>query len=148
MTIPSPRPASGSPLPLSHRRRDAFCSVVQGRRQARGLSLSTVADIIGLPPQRVTDIETGTDLLGLDLPDAPGAQRGLEYIHSRIADLPAKHPGTVQASDPAGRAIRPMQTEAPRRGVAVAAGTLAGPSTRWEGLRQGPGAEVTTTTQT
>lgn len=67
MTTPTRCPTAGSSIPLSHRRRAAFCTVVQDRRRARGLSLLTVANLIGLPQQTVTDIEAGTDLPSLDL---------------------------------------------------------------------------------
>ena len=78
----------------------------------------------------------GHDLLGLDLPDAAAAQRGREFIYERLADLPAKPPANVQASDPVGLAVRRMQNEGTECVLVMSAGQLAGIITPWDVLHK------------
>ena len=78
----------------------------------------------------------GNDLRGLDQPDAPGAQRGLEFIYHRIADLPAQRPAEVNTTDPVGLAVRFMQNEQTPCVLVMAHGKLAGIITPWDILHK------------
>lgn len=78
----------------------------------------------------------GHDLAGLDHSASPGADRGLEFIHQSLADVPAKGPVKVAATDPVGLAVRMMQ-HTDTNCVLVMDGTrLAGIITPWDILHK------------
>ncbi len=78
----------------------------------------------------------GHDLAGLNRPGAPGADRGLEFIHQSLSEVPAKGPVKVSASDPVGLAVRMMQ-HTDTNCVLVMDGTrLAGIITPWDILHK------------
>lgn len=90
----------------------------------------------------------GHDLYGLDQPDAPGADRGLEFIREPLADVPAKGPVKVSVGDPVGLAVRMMQ-HTDTNCVLVMDGThLAGIITPWDILHKvaGPSEDLNAVT--
>src|SRR5207249_2837354 len=99
------------------RRRVRATSANCSSRAIRGPSSSGAAAMI-CPYCAFDNIEgvdrcenCGHDLGGLDLPDGAGAERGLEFIYQRLADLPAKRPSEVEVTDPVYLAVRIMQNE-------------------------------------
>jgi CBS domain-containing protein len=90
----------------------------------------------------------GQDLRGLDQPDAAGAQRGLEFIYHRIADLPAKPLVKVETTDPVGLAVRLMQNEDTNCVLVMSGGALAGIITPWDILHKvaGPNEDLNAVT--
>ena len=82
----------------------------------------------------------GHDLGGLDLPDGPGAERGLEFIYQRLADLPAKRPSEVEVTDPVYLAVRMMQNEDTGCVLVMNGRHLAGIITPWDILHKVAGA--------
>ena len=82
----------------------------------------------------------GHDLGGLDLPDGPGAERGLEFIYQRLADLPAKRPSEVEVTDPVYLAVRMMQNEDTGCVLVMNGRHLAGIIAPWDILHKVAGA--------
>ena len=84
MTGSRHHPTSRLPLGLDHLRRAALPLVVQSRRQGRGLSRSTIAELTGATVQDVIDLETGAALPSLEmlfaLADALGTDAA-ELLH-------------------------------------------------------------------
>lgn len=77
----------------------------------------------------------GHDLAGIDQPDAPGATGPL-FIRQRLADVPARSPVKVSASDPVGLAVRMMQHADTGCVLVMHDGRLAGIITPWDILHK------------
>jgi CBS domain-containing protein len=90
----------------------------------------------------------GHDLRGIDQPDAPGAERGLEFIYQRLADLPAKRPSEVEVTDPVYLAVRMMQSEDTGCVLVMNERHLAGIITPWDILHKvaGPNEDLNAVT--
>jgi CBS domain-containing protein len=90
----------------------------------------------------------GHDLYGLDQPDAPGADRGHEFVHEKLSSLTAKGPVKVAVSDPVGLAVRMMQHTDTNCVLVMDGAQLAGIITPWDILHKvaGPGEDLNAAT--
>lgn len=78
----------------------------------------------------------GHDLYGLDQPGSPGADRGLEFIHQRLSEVPSKAPVKVGVNDPVGLAVRMMQHTDTSCVLVMDGPKLAGIITPWDILHK------------
>jgi CBS domain-containing protein len=78
----------------------------------------------------------GHDLYGLDHAESPGADRGLEFIHEPLFNVPAKAPAKVSVTDPVGLAVRMMQRTETNCVLVMDGQRLAGIITPWDILHK------------
>ena len=78
----------------------------------------------------------GHDLYGLDQPDAPGADRGMGFIHESLATVAGKGPVKVSSQDPVGLAVRMMQHTDTNCVLVMDGSHLAGIITPWDILHK------------
>jgi CBS domain-containing protein len=76
----------------------------------------------------------GHDLYGLDAADAVGTSR--EFIHQDLAEVPARGPVKVAASDPVALAVRMMQHTDTNCVLVMDGNHLAGIITPWDVLHK------------
>ncbi len=76
----------------------------------------------------------GHDLYGLDSSDAPGAPRG--FMDENLAEVPARGPVKVAASDPVALAVRMMQHTDTNCVLVMDGNHLAGIITPWDILHK------------
>jgi CBS domain-containing protein len=90
----------------------------------------------------------GHDLYGLDQSDAPGADRGVEFIHEPLSEVPARGPVKVNSSDPVGLAVRMMQHTDTSCVLVMDGSRLAGIITPWDILHKvaGPSEDLNAVT--
>jgi CBS domain-containing protein len=79
----------------------------------------------------------GVDLFSLDHPASSQApQLGPDFIHARLAELPAQSPVRVQTTDPVGLAVRLMQNSDTECVLVMSGNALAGVITPWDILHK------------
>lgn len=78
----------------------------------------------------------GHDLYGLDQPDAPGADRGVEFIHEPLSTVTARGPVKVVVTDPVSLAVRMMQHTDTNCILVMDGHALAGIITPWDILHK------------
>jgi CBS domain-containing protein len=90
----------------------------------------------------------GQDLGSLDHPASDQAPQGPEFIHTRLAELPAQSPVRVQTTDPVGLAVRLMQNSDTECVLVMSGSQLAGVITPWDILHKvaGPNEDLNAVT--
>lgn len=90
----------------------------------------------------------GHDMAGVGRAGAGGAGRSVEFIHQSLADVPAKGPVKVAASDPVGLAVRMMQHTDTNCVLVMDGARLAGIITPWDILHKvaGPNEDLNAVT--
>jgi signal-transduction protein with cAMP-binding, CBS, and nucleotidyltransferase domain len=91
----------------------------------------------------------GQDLNSLDHPGSAQSSEGAaEFIHVRLADLPAQSPVRVQTLDPVGLAVRLMQNSDTECVLVMNGNQLAGIITPWDILHKvaGPSEDLNAVT--
>ena len=90
----------------------------------------------------------GHDLYGLDHTDAPGADRGIEFIRRPLSELPSTAPVKVSRDDPVGLAVRLMQHSDTNCVLVMNGAQLAGIITPWDILHKvaGPNEDLNAAT--
>jgi CBS domain-containing protein len=78
----------------------------------------------------------GADLYGLDRSDAPGADRGIEFVRQKLSEVPAHGPVKVAAHDPVALAVRMMQHTDTNCVLVMDGAHLAGIITPWDILHK------------
>jgi CBS domain-containing protein len=78
----------------------------------------------------------GADLYGLDQSDAPGADHGIEFVHQKLSEVPARGPVKVGVHDPVALAVRMMQHTDTNCVLVMDGSHLAGIITPWDILHK------------
>jgi CBS domain-containing protein len=78
----------------------------------------------------------GANLYGLDQTDSPGADRGIEFVHEVLSDVPARGPVKVGGRDPVALAVRMMQHTDTNCVLVMDGAHLAGIITPWDILHK------------
>jgi signal-transduction protein with cAMP-binding, CBS, and nucleotidyltransferase domain len=91
----------------------------------------------------------GQDLYSLDHPGSSQASESIpEFMHARLAELPAQSPVRVQTTDPVGLAVRLMQNSDTECVLVMSGTALAGIITPWDILHKvaGPSEDLNAVT--